>query len=239
MLICDKCGTEIPDGSKFCPQCADPITELDVVNIQETTTLSTDTTSNIRIICPKCESQFNINAPNGQSGIEHTCPKCSTVSQSLIVQIRSKNSRGSKKEGKREFTVRVYLPEGGETLIEFVNANYDDIELRSKDFVLFTYLNGQLKIILNYTINQYTKISRPNCYIATFVFGPHSEELRILRDFRDFVLLKFVLTSYFVKFYYFVSPHLISSFGSSKLFKFVSRLLLRGLMLLIGSKHNR
>jgi hypothetical protein len=29
MLKCDKCGGAVPEGSSFCPQCADPITELD------------------------------------------------------------------------------------------------------------------------------------------------------------------------------------------------------------------
>lgn len=31
MLICDKCNAQILEGSKFCPQCADPVTEADVV----------------------------------------------------------------------------------------------------------------------------------------------------------------------------------------------------------------
>jgi hypothetical protein len=29
MLKCDKCGGAVPEGSAFCPHCADPITELD------------------------------------------------------------------------------------------------------------------------------------------------------------------------------------------------------------------
>lgn len=31
MLVCDKCGEHIPDGANFCPRCADPVTEADVV----------------------------------------------------------------------------------------------------------------------------------------------------------------------------------------------------------------
>lgn len=31
MLICDKCGVEIPQNSKFCPQCGDPVDEKDIV----------------------------------------------------------------------------------------------------------------------------------------------------------------------------------------------------------------
>jgi RNA polymerase subunit RPABC4/transcription elongation factor Spt4 len=29
MLICDKCNAQIAEGAKFCPQCADPVTEAD------------------------------------------------------------------------------------------------------------------------------------------------------------------------------------------------------------------
>ncbi|MBD3341363.1 MAG: zinc ribbon domain-containing protein [Candidatus Lokiarchaeota archaeon] len=31
MLKCDKCEANIPEGAKFCPQCADPVTEADIV----------------------------------------------------------------------------------------------------------------------------------------------------------------------------------------------------------------
>lgn len=36
MLVCDKCGAGINDGSKFCPQCGDPVTEADRVTIPVT-----------------------------------------------------------------------------------------------------------------------------------------------------------------------------------------------------------
>ena len=31
MLICDKCGASITEGSKYCPQCGDPVTDADRV----------------------------------------------------------------------------------------------------------------------------------------------------------------------------------------------------------------
>ena len=33
MLICDKCKAGIVDGAKFCPQCGDPVTSADKVNV--------------------------------------------------------------------------------------------------------------------------------------------------------------------------------------------------------------
>jgi predicted amidophosphoribosyltransferase len=31
-LVCDKCGATIPEGARFCPRCADPVTAADTVN---------------------------------------------------------------------------------------------------------------------------------------------------------------------------------------------------------------
>ena len=36
MLVCDKCGAGINEGSKFCPQCGDPVTEADRVSVPVT-----------------------------------------------------------------------------------------------------------------------------------------------------------------------------------------------------------
>lgn len=36
MLVCDKCGAGINEGSKFCPQCGDPVTEADQVSVPVT-----------------------------------------------------------------------------------------------------------------------------------------------------------------------------------------------------------
>lgn len=36
MLACDKCGAGINEGSKFCPQCGDPVTEADRVTVPVT-----------------------------------------------------------------------------------------------------------------------------------------------------------------------------------------------------------
>lgn len=46
MFICDKCGASIVEGSKFCPQCGDPVTEADKVTVL----LSEKQIANVEII---------------------------------------------------------------------------------------------------------------------------------------------------------------------------------------------
>jgi hypothetical protein len=111
------------------------------------------------LTCPCCCENYDYPVSNGLgAGIyEFTCPLCSTRFVSRIVTIRSKNSRGSKKENLRRFSVRVYdyatsVPP--ENLIEFVNHDYIDFEMKSGDIVVFSYHEKCLKIVQNATVNR-------------------------------------------------------------------------------------
>jgi len=222
MLICDKCGAQIPEGSSFCPQCADPVTEADRASrpVKKADLQSpTEATKQMRLVCPKCEGQFlyGITLPRSRYGI--TCPSCHTGFTSRIVQIRAKHSRGSKKENRRRFSIRVTNFPGGEDLIEFVNAGYDDFELRARDIAAFSYRKNNLRIVQNLTIGRYMKVSQPKCYLATYVYGSSSEAVATLRLFRDTVLLDSPFLSLLVAIYYRISPALIRWLGGNRAFR--------------------
>jgi len=99
-LVYDKCGFKIPTKAKFCPECGDLVTDADRV---QSASLEVET---VRLVCPKCENQ-NLFKARMTSSEEFICPHCKTQFISRIVRIRSKKSRGLKKEGKRSFSVRV------------------------------------------------------------------------------------------------------------------------------------
>ena len=181
-LVCDKCGSKIPTKANFCPECGDPVTNADRVQSAGSEVEA------VRLVCPKCENQDLFQA-RLSSTEEFICPNCKTQFISRIVRIRSKKSRGLKKEGKRSFSIRVTNFVGTEDLIEFENASYDDFEFKAKDVAAFSYLNQKLRVIQNMTINRYMKISRPSCFVATLVYGPDSPEVRLLRQWRDDKLL--------------------------------------------------
>jgi len=222
MLICDKCGAQIPEGSRFCPQCADPVTETDRASrpVKEADLQSPpEATKQMRLVCPKCEGQFlyGITLPRLRYGI--TCPSCHTEFTSRVVQIRAKRSHGSKRENKRHFSIRVTDSSGSEDLIEFVNAGYDDFELRARDIAVFSYRENKLRIVQNLTVGRYMKVSEPKCYLATYVYGSSSEAVATLRLFRDAVLLESPFLSLLVAIYYRISPALIRWLGDNRAFR--------------------
>ena len=203
-LKCDKCGNNIPPGSKFCPQCGDLVNEADKISNQESKQ------ETVKLVCPKCEKQnlYKMNVTNHASVI--ACSNCKSQFKSRIVTIRSKKSRGSKKDSKRSFSIRVKDLLGNEDFIEFENSGYDDFELKSKDLVSFNYLKGKLKIVHNITLNQYMVVSNPSCFIASCIYGSGSDEVFLLRSWRDKFLLSSILGTVFVRLYYLSSPKIVS-----------------------------
>jgi len=58
------------------------------------------------------------------------------------------------------------------------------------------------------------------CYVATMVYGDYdAPEVKILRQYRDNVLAKYIAGNLFIKFYYRTSPVFVRIFGNNKLVK--------------------
>lgn len=189
------------------------------------------TAEQIRIVCPKCETQsfYEVTAFNSVYNLQ--CTNCQSDFASRVVNVRSKRSQGNKREHKRNFSIRILDFSGNEDLIEFVNAGYDDFELRAKDLAIFSYHTGKLKIVQNCTINRYMKVSAPTCFIATYLYGSKSEEVMTLRRFRDDVLLNSMLLSPLVDLYYLLSQTILSWLGNFRLFKAISLSLMKPVVL--------
>ena len=136
-----------------------------------------------------------------------------------VARIRAKNSHYTRSKAARYFSVRIIELSGAEAQIEFENANAQDFELRSKDMAAFIYLNGNLRIVQNFTINKYLPVSSPKCYLATCAYGENSSEVHALRTLRDKYLINHKLPSYFVSVYYRISPTLVNKFGNNSNFR--------------------
>lgn len=165
MLQCDKCSARIPDGSRFCPACADPVTAADRVKVRPV-----PPQSQVRLVCPKCEGQTSYDAPRvGAGGL--VCPSCNTAFSTRVVEVRAKSSRGRKAENARNFSVRVRDAAGGEDLIQFENHSYQDFELRARDLAAFTSLNGRLRVVQNLTVGRYMTVSGVGEAALPFLLG--------------------------------------------------------------------
>jgi hypothetical protein len=229
---CDKCSASVPDGAKFCPQCADPVTDAGLP-IDEAATMTVTSelgTEGVRVICPKCSHQdiYAIHLGRGRQGV--TCSKCSLSFQTHVAFVRSRRSSASKKENRRKFTIRLRNFDGSEDVVEFINAGTEDFELRAKDVVVFSYLNGQLKILQNLKIGRHLVISKPSCFVATCVYGPHSDEVQILRRWRDERLETHKVGVGLVGAYYALSRPLVGFLGNSHAARTAARILLAPLL---------
>jgi hypothetical protein len=191
--------------------------------------------SDVNVVCPKCEDQsvYPFSGPNKE---RVKCKKCSTDFSFLYATIRAKKSRGDRKANSREFDIRIYLNDGSEDFIQFVKSGWDDVELRSKDGVVFSFLGDKVRVIQNIQIGSFTSISEPSCYIATHVFGSYSSEVVFLRNWRDRTLSTYFLGRCIVSIYYSISPLLIKVFGGNKVFSMTMKKNLNYMLKSLGYK---
>lgn len=209
-LICDKCSAEILPNARFCPNCADPVTDADRPALP-----NDPHRERVQLVCPKCEAQ-DIHEVDFANRSSVTCEKCRTRFETRLLIVRAKRSASSKRQNLRNFSVRVQSFDGKDDLIEFVNAGTDDFELRSRDIAAFSYLNDKITIVQNLKINRYMKVSKPSCFLATCVYGVDSPEVQVLRVWRDNRLLISALGTKLVDLYYKVSPCLVRMLEKSE-----------------------
>lgn len=156
MLICNHCGTAIPDSARFCPACGDPVTAGDRAKNQ----VSHETES-VRLLCPHCEQQALYEIPaHGVAAI--TCTACVKTFDTRVVRIRSKRSAGQKQYDTRSFTVRVETLDGRDDLLEFERPLNEDFELRSKDLAAFSSIDGVLIIVQNLSVGRHMDLNEPD-----------------------------------------------------------------------------
>lgn len=108
------------------------------------------------IRCPKCGHCLLQSNPQQWT---FTCPKCRQRFRSMLVKMRAKRSRGNRDNNSRWFSLRVYTATG-ERLIEFMNYEWGDFELRSGDAVIISYIDGRVAMIQNFTIGRYYYVYR-------------------------------------------------------------------------------
>jgi hypothetical protein len=80
------------------------------------------------LVCPKCGQQREYPFDQTVSVYEHKCVDCGSPFRARFVIVRAKNSRQSKKQGRRDFSLRVQNFDGSEDLIEFAKSGTEDLD---------------------------------------------------------------------------------------------------------------
>jgi hypothetical protein len=151
-MTCDKCGTAIPAGARFCAACGDPVTGAD-----REANHPVVATERVNLVCPRCGERDTYTVAGDGSG-EPTCPRCHTAFSTRVVVVRSKRAAGDRPTNTRRFTIRVHDLAGRDELIEFVSPGYDDFELKSRDLAAFSQVDGRLRVVQNLTLGRHMTI---------------------------------------------------------------------------------
>ncbi len=110
-----------------------------------------------------------------------------------------------------EYGIQSHIQQNGEWVVEYTLSD------KRKQEVLNEY-NELIKQIKKLDPS-YEPPKAGGCYIATAIYGSYDcPQVWILRRFRDQYLLKTIVGTLFVKFYYSVSPSLVKKFGKSNWF---------------------
>jgi hypothetical protein len=108
------------------------------------------------IACPYCNYQNPEGLEVGETypaPSNSNCPQCKGAFATRMVTIRAKNARGERKTNTRTFNIRV-TENGKEGLIQFDSNAWDDFELRSGDDAVFSYVDGKLARVQNFTVGR-------------------------------------------------------------------------------------
>jgi hypothetical protein len=109
------------------------------------------------LVCPKCSRSAPFDMSPGWADL--VCPACKQQFGCLFATVRGKRSRGNKRAGTREYSVRIMVG-GTERLVEYSSKNYYDFEMRSRDEVAFLYRKDTVYVVHNFTIGQHQRVNR-------------------------------------------------------------------------------
>jgi len=163
------------------------------------------------IVCPYCEAQSLQEVKDDYSKAH--CPKCSNDFTFFLTSVRAKRGRASR--GQREYVIRYFDRYAGEGELRFIDGGGSDLDIRSGDVIYACHKLDKNKarardpsILCNLTINQYVKIKKAGCFMATVTCGYDSWEVKVLSSFRDMILMRNRVGRLLIASYYAVSPYL-------------------------------
>lgn len=210
---CTKCGTELRDSTKFCPNCGESVNNNNSSNLEKSQLANYSTVNYVdlyetRAVRSKGRStqqwtklaRGNFTLGGSQCNFIGGGQHRTFDTKKIVNIIYFSNDPGVEVSvTNRQKSMRFLLP--GRTIEDgqrFANA----------------IKNGKTSVAL-------TELTKDpgNCYIATYVYGDYdASEVLTLRKFRDEMLLSNFLGKIFVKVYYNISPILIKHFGG-KIFR--------------------
>lgn len=94
-----------------------------------------------------------------------------------------------------------------------------------------------IKSLIDWESGENVESSKKGCYVATYVYGSYDcPQVWVLRRFRDHYLAKTVWGSFFVGFYYYVSPKMIRIFGNNNVFRSIWKVILDSFVSILEKK---
>ncbi len=161
MARCPNCDSAVLPDALICATCDEPLQHKDKLLLAYAMAdraaeigLERPAIGTISLICPHCKAQSSLDVPH-DGWFDVTCTRCRRSYRTLLATVRGKRSRGSRRFGARDYSVRVRHSGVVEELIEYGQSGYGDFELRSSDIVAFSYVGRTLIVTQNLTIRKH------------------------------------------------------------------------------------
>jgi hypothetical protein len=107
----------------------------------------------ISVVCPECDNQ---NEQDLLALNSVQCPQCSTDFIARTVYVRAKRREA---RNPYYYSIRIRELDHSEDFITFTTSD-PNIELRSKDIAIFSFVENKLIVVQNLTIHRYWKVGK-------------------------------------------------------------------------------
>lgn len=186
----------------------------------------------VKLVCPRCQKPGDYACSPRHATHPLVCQACRMKFWAYFAEVRACEvqplGRG------RRYIFRLEELSGAQTRLQVDDWGRDALTVARRDLLAFLYApEHELRGVLNLNSSRVLWLTDSRCFVATVAFGEDTDELSVLRAFRDRVLRHRVSGRAFIDWYYRVGPSMASVLARQRALRWATRVVLRVVVSLI------